>query len=172
MMTNNDTKDKNDFIKGNEHNSNENQAFTNYRNIQDANPQNINQDIARDSSGNYTYNNTPAIHNNHLAAPLPQYHQNQPEKADHGPSYGYPQGGNSGYASNPPINNVKFMKSPGIPINITCPGCKKFVLTSIKRKAGGKTLVAVLGVGLIFWPLMWVPLLMKSLKKKVHICPN
>ncbi|OMJ15885.1 hypothetical protein AYI70_g5509 [Smittium culicis] len=138
MMTNNDNKDKNDFIKGNEHNSNDNQTFTDYRNIQDANPQNI----------------------------------NQTEKAVNGSNYGYPQGDNSGYASNPPINDVKFMKSPGIPINITCPGCKKTVLTSIKRKAGGKTLVAVLGVGLIFWPLMWVPLVMKSLKKKVHICPN
>ncbi|OMJ10199.1 hypothetical protein AYI69_g10341 [Smittium culicis] len=72
-----------------------------------------------------------------------------------------------------PVNqgNSTLMRSKGEPVNIICPNCNKNVVTSIKRKAGGKTVAAVLGVGLVFWPLMWVPLTMKSLKKKVHVCP-
>ncbi|OMJ23399.1 hypothetical protein AYI70_g2280 [Smittium culicis] len=72
-----------------------------------------------------------------------------------------------------PVNqgNSTLISSKGQPMNIICPNCNKNVVTSIKRKAGGKTVAAVLGVGLVFWPLMWVPLTMKSLKKKVHVCP-
>ncbi|OMJ08752.1 hypothetical protein AYI69_g10946, partial [Smittium culicis] len=63
MMTNSVSKDERDFIQGYEHNSNANQAITNYRTIQDVDPQSINQDSSRNAAGNSTFDNTPAIHN-------------------------------------------------------------------------------------------------------------
>ncbi|OMJ16291.1 hypothetical protein AYI70_g6708 [Smittium culicis] len=172
MMTNNVTKDKSDFIKGNEHNSNDNQTATSYRNIQDAYPQNINQENELNASLNPKFNNTSAIHNNNSEAPLPQYHQHSFEKTDSASNFASAQAENSKIVSHHPANDVNFIKASGIPANITCPVCKHNVVTIIKRKNGKNTWIAVLGVGLIFWPLMWVPLLIKSLKKKVHICPN
>ncbi|OMJ15218.1 hypothetical protein AYI69_g8273 [Smittium culicis] len=172
MMTNSVSKDERDFIQGYEHNSNANQAITNYRTIQDVDPQSINQDSSRNAAGNSTFDNTPAIHNNYLNAPLPQYQQHKFETPNPGSNYVYANAGNSVIISHPPANDVNFMKASGIPANITCPVCKHNIVTIIKRKNGTKTWIAVIGVGLIFWPLMWVPLVMKSLKKKVHICPN
>ncbi|OLY82395.1 hypothetical protein AYI68_g1208 [Smittium mucronatum] len=105
------------------------------------------------------------------AEPAPQqkaYYQ--PQSQSNSPAQIYNPSQNSqqqpAYVSKSTITSAK-----GTPVNIICPNCKKNVVTSIKRKAGGKTVAAVLGVGLVFWPLMWVPLTMKSLKKKVHVCP-
>ncbi|OMJ29079.1 Cell death-inducing p53-target protein 1 [Smittium culicis] len=64
-----------------------------------------------------------------------------------------------------------LQKFNGIPVNITCPCCSQNIITKIKRKPGKKTVIVVIFSALIFWPLMWVPLLIKQLKDKHHTCP-
>ncbi|OMJ10880.1 Cell death-inducing p53-target protein 1 [Smittium culicis] len=64
-----------------------------------------------------------------------------------------------------------LQKFNGIPVNITCPCCSQNIITKIVRKPGKKTVVAVIFSAFIFWPLMWVPLLIKQLKDKHHTCP-
>ncbi|PVU93466.1 hypothetical protein BB559_003258 [Furculomyces boomerangus] len=58
------------------------------------------------------------------------------------------------------------------PVNVLCPSCNQRVLTTIKTKFGAKTFLAAVGVGIVCWPLAWVPLVIKPLKNKKHVCPS
>ncbi|PVU93477.1 hypothetical protein BB559_003262 [Furculomyces boomerangus] len=69
------------------------------------------------------------------------------------------------------VEEISMKKYKGTPVNITCPNCKQNVVTQIIKKHGGKAIAATVGMGLVFWPLMWVPLVMDSMKSKRHECP-
>ncbi|PVZ99774.1 hypothetical protein BB558_004189 [Smittium angustum] len=63
-------------------------------------------------------------------------------------------------------------KIKGVPVNIICPNCHQNVVTIIQKKNGKKMVLAVVGTAIVCWPLAWIPLLVKPLKNKKHICPS
>ncbi|PWA00231.1 hypothetical protein BB558_003727 [Smittium angustum] len=70
------------------------------------------------------------------------------------------------------IQGPLVAKFEGVPVNIICPNCNQNVVTIVKKKHGAKTAFAVIGVGIIFWPLMWVPLVTDYFKKSTYFCPS
>ncbi|KAJ1963877.1 hypothetical protein GGI12_001780 [Dipsacomyces acuminosporus] len=65
-----------------------------------------------------------------------------------------------------------YVEVEDAPAMLDCPHCKLPIITQIKSKTGTKTVVAAAAIALLFWPLAFLPFTMKSLKKKVHICPH
>ncbi|PVU93468.1 hypothetical protein BB559_003256 [Furculomyces boomerangus] len=63
-------------------------------------------------------------------------------------------------------------KVKGVPVNIICPNCHQNIVTVIKKKNGKKMGLATVGTAIVRWPLAWIPLLVKPLKNKKHICPS
>ncbi|PVU90590.1 hypothetical protein BB559_004549 [Furculomyces boomerangus] len=70
------------------------------------------------------------------------------------------------------IRGNSALKFKGTPVNTTCPNCGQNIVPLAERKHGVDTLWAVTCLGVLFWPLMWIPLVMDSLKNSTHICPN
>ncbi|KAJ1645489.1 hypothetical protein J3B02_003964 [Coemansia erecta] len=59
-----------------------------------------------------------------------------------------------------------------VPANINCPKCNTPIITKVRSKTTAKTVVAAAAVGLIFWPLAFVPFMSRRMKKTVHVCPR
>ena len=54
-----------------------------------------------------------------------------------------------------------------------CPNCGKQNITTMTRtKPTGGTWIGVLAGFVIFWPLFWLPLCIRSMKQTNHHCPN
>ena len=53
---------------------------------------------------------------------------------------------------------------------LQCQHCGKETVTSVKDMVGVTTVVAVIVLALLFWPLLWVPFCVPSCKKTSHYC--
>lgn len=60
------------------------------------------------------------------------------------------------------------------PVTLTyCPSCaKEQTQTYTRTKANGTTFLCVVAGVIIFWPLAWIPLVMRSAKQTNHHCSN
>jgi LITAF-like zinc ribbon domain len=60
------------------------------------------------------------------------------------------------------------------PVTLTyCPNCaKEHVMTKTHTKANGTTAICVVAGILIFWPLCWLPLCIRSMKQTNHYCTS
>jgi len=56
--------------------------------------------------------------------------------------------------------------------NYTCPYCSHVGPTILKEKLGVCSIIAIVVLVVVFWPLFWLPLIMPGCKDKEHICPN
>lgn len=58
------------------------------------------------------------------------------------------------------------------PVTQTCPNCSQTVPTRTREQVNGLTIVAVIVLLFLFWPLFWLPLCMPSCKATEHYCSN
>mmetsp|Transcript_11847 Transcript_11847/g.17405 ORF Transcript_11847/g.17405 Transcript_11847/m.17405 type:complete len:152 (-) Transcript_11847:101-556(-) len=58
------------------------------------------------------------------------------------------------------------------PASIVCPYCQQGSITKVREQVDGVTIVAVIVLLLVFWPLFWLPLCMPSCKATEHYCGN
>lgn len=65
--------------------------------------------------------------------------------------------------------NVEFGR---FPVDITCPHCGHKGLTKTKTFPNLKTLVGMLLIVAVFWPLFWLPLIIDNCKETEHSCDN
>ena len=72
------------------------------------------------------------------------------------------------------FSNIKQTKNENrTPMTVTCPYCKNQVRTRIEEKNGTCTIVAVIVLVLVCWPLFWIPLCCDcGCKNKDHICTS
>ena len=64
------------------------------------------------------------------------------------------------------------LKVPKVPFNVQCPQCSSFVQTTTSFQVGGLTWIIFVVLLILFWPLCWLPFVMKSCKDVVHTCPG
>ena len=57
-------------------------------------------------------------------------------------------------------------------MEICCPHCNMTGITQTKTFPNLKTLLAMVLIVVIFWPLFWVPLLVDNCKETEHSCSN
>ncbi|KAJ1675320.1 hypothetical protein EV182_001499 [Spiromyces aspiralis] len=55
---------------------------------------------------------------------------------------------------------------------LECPWCHANIQTEVRRKIRFKSGGSAVAVGLVFWPLFWVPLVIPQLKRHKHYCPS
>lgn len=60
---------------------------------------------------------------------------------------------------------------PKAPYNVQCPHCSSFVLTTTSYSPGALTWILFVILLIIFWPICWIPFLIKECKDVVHTCP-
>jgi hypothetical protein len=53
---------------------------------------------------------------------------------------------------------------------LQCQHCGKETVTSVRDMVGVTTVVAVIVLAVLFWPLLWVPFCVPSCKKTSHYC--
>ena len=75
--------------------------------------------------------------------------------------------------------NISIMLTPWVrtllhsnPAKITCPYCKHQGVTRTSEMIDTMTIVAVIVLLLLFWPLFWLPLCMPGCKATEHYCAN
>ncbi|KAI2499587.1 hypothetical protein MHU86_14882 [Fragilaria crotonensis] len=54
----------------------------------------------------------------------------------------------------------------------TCPNCHQQVRTRVRHLVDGGTIVAVIALLLLFWPLFWLPLVIPGCKSTHHYCAH
>ncbi|KAJ1915300.1 hypothetical protein H4219_004387 [Mycoemilia scoparia] len=77
-------------------------------------------------------------------------------------------------ASTTTVDDGTAMQDPNLGWNsqyMECPWCHANVKTEIKRKIRFKSGGSATLVGLVAWPLFWVPLIVPQLKRHEHYCP-
>ncbi|KAJ1969679.1 hypothetical protein IWQ62_000470 [Dispira parvispora] len=58
------------------------------------------------------------------------------------------------------------------PVSMVCPYCQKNIVTEINHKVGMAAGMGMAVACCVFFPLFWIPLVMKSCKDTVHTCPE
>mmetsp|Transcript_33608 Transcript_33608/g.47752 ORF Transcript_33608/g.47752 Transcript_33608/m.47752 type:complete len:154 (+) Transcript_33608:20-481(+) len=58
------------------------------------------------------------------------------------------------------------------PFRLTCPNCSQTVTTRTREQVNGVTILMVIVLLLVFWPLFWLPLCLPSCKSTEHYCTN
>jgi hypothetical protein len=56
------------------------------------------------------------------------------------------------------------------PTGLQCPYCSRQMVTTTKDVIGVTTIIAVIVICLLFWPLAWLPLCIPSCKRTHHFC--
>jgi hypothetical protein len=56
------------------------------------------------------------------------------------------------------------------PTGLQCPYCNRQMVTTTKDVIGVTTIIAVIVICLLFWPLAWLPLCIPSCKRTHHFC--
>ncbi|CAD8071001.1 unnamed protein product [Paramecium primaurelia] len=119
----------------------------------------------------------------------PAYGGQPPAYGGQPPAYGGQppyQGGNGQYQGYPPIQgpyqapaqapsnqtNINFNFTPGVVVanDSICIFCRTPYVLLSSRRIGWQTLIAVLLLILIFWPLCWLPLIIDDCKDKHYHC--
>lgn len=57
-------------------------------------------------------------------------------------------------------------------VSFVCPFCRAQMVTRTKTQIGGVTVIAVVLLLLLFWPLFWLPLCLPSCKTTNHYCSS
>ncbi|XP_043919250.1 lipopolysaccharide-induced tumor necrosis factor-alpha factor homolog [Protopterus annectens] len=105
-------------------------------------------------------------------APMPSININVNQNQDH-------ETGNAtkpaptGVVTNQPIVVAPPMVFKGTPVQMTCPSCKRDIMTQPVYKAGGMTwlICGILGI-FGFWLCCWIPFVVDSCKDATHYCPQ
>jgi len=58
------------------------------------------------------------------------------------------------------------------PTGIQCPYCQRQTVTMVKDQLGACTVVAIIVLLFVFWPIAWLPLCMPSCKQTNHYCAH
>jgi predicted RNA-binding Zn-ribbon protein involved in translation (DUF1610 family) len=80
----------------------------------------------------------------------------------------------------PAVAHVEYPYPPYVhidsrnPVTLSyCPNCaKEHVSTHTRTRANGVTMICVVIGVVVFWPLFWVPLVVKPMKQTNHYCKN
>jgi len=55
---------------------------------------------------------------------------------------------------------------------VTCPYCNRNGVTALRSKIDGITIVAIVVLLFLFWPLFWLPLCIPGCKRTDHYCQH
>jgi hypothetical protein len=68
-------------------------------------------------------------------------------------------------------NKIKVYKNLGRnPTGLQCPYCGRQSVTTVQDIIGVGTVVAVIVIAILFWPLCWLPFCVPSCKRTTHYC--
>jgi len=56
------------------------------------------------------------------------------------------------------------------PTGLQCPYCKRQTITVVQDLIGTGTLIAIVMLALLFWPLCWLPFCIPSCRRTHHFC--
>ncbi len=56
------------------------------------------------------------------------------------------------------------------PTGLQCPHCGRQSVTTVQDMIGVGTVIAVIIIACLFWPICWLPLLIPSCKRTTHYC--
>jgi len=77
----------------------------------------------------------------------------------------------SGNPSGQPINNIRLFRNLGRnATGLQCPYCQRQTVTHVHDAIGVGTVVAVIVLAILFWPLCWLPLCVPGCKRTTHYC--
>jgi hypothetical protein len=74
-------------------------------------------------------------------------------------------------ASTPaPASSILYGSLGRSSVAVQCPFCRAQTVTRTRNQIDGVTIIAIMVVLFLFWPLFWIPLCMPSCKSTNHFC--